>query len=160
MPISNKIIILLTIAILAITIAASADEAKLTFLSSVDRTRVGLDDYLTLTVSVSGSDIGGISEPDLPALERFEIAGTNSSSSSQYSLINGKMTSSKTIDYIYTLRPRELGATAIDAATLKFKGQTYRTEPIGIEVIAGSVSGRSKPQTTARTGTPAPPPTH
>lgn len=118
--------------------------AELTFTASVDRTRVGLDDSLILTVSVSGKDIGGISEPQLPSLEQFEIVGSNSSSSSQFSIVNGKMTSSKTIDYIYSLRPLDVGKSTIGAATLKFKGQTYRTEPIDIQVVAGSVSGKSQ----------------
>jgi len=118
--------------------------AELTFTASVDRTQVGLDDSLTLTVSVSGKDVGGISEPQLPSLEQFEVVGTNSSSSSQFSIVNGKMTSSKTIDYIYSLRPLDVGKTTIGAATLKFKGQTYQTEPIDIQVVAGSVSGKSQ----------------
>ncbi|MCK4271011.1 protein BatD [bacterium] len=146
------------LAVLALLVSAmGAQSEELTFSASVDRTRVGLDDYLTLTVSVSGKDIGGISQPDLPSLDGFEIVGTNSSSSSQFTLVNGKMTSSKTIDYIYTLRPREVGKITIGAATLKLKGKTYKTEPIEIEVVAGSASSQGKTQPSPRTSSPSPP---
>jgi hypothetical protein len=134
---------ILVLCALWVTVVGTQGE-ELTFTASVDRTRVGLDDSLTFTVSVSGKDMGGISEPQLPSLEQFEIVGTNSSSSSQFSIVNGKMTSSKTIDYIYSLRPLDVGKTTIGAATLKFKGKTYQTEPIDIQVVAGSVSGKNQ----------------
>jgi hypothetical protein len=129
-----------------------ADDEELTFIASVDRTKVGLDDHLVLTVSVSGSDIGGIPEPMLPDLEDFQLAGSNRSSSSQYTLVNGKMTSSRTIDHLYTLHPRKTGRLTIGPARLDFRGKTYRTDPIQVEVTTGSVSPKS------RTGTQAPAP--
>ena len=129
-----------------------AQDEELTFIASVDRTRLGLDDHLVLTVSVSGSDIGGIPEPMLPELEDFQLIGTNRSSSSQYTLVNGKMTSSKTIDHLYTLRPRKTGRLTIGPTRLDFKGRSYRTESIQIEVVKGSAAPKSSPQT----GTPTP----
>jgi hypothetical protein len=132
---------------------AGAQDEELTFIASVDRTRLGLDDHLVLTVSVSGSDIGGIPEPILPDLEDFQLVGTNRSSSSQYTLVNGKMTSSKTIDHLYTLRPEKTGRLTIGSARLDFRGKSYHSDPIEIEVVKGSAAPRSTPQT----GTTPPP---
>lgn len=132
-----------------------AQDEELTFIASVDRTRLGLDDHLVLTVSVSGSDIGGIPEPILPELEDFQLVGTNRSSSSQYTLVNGKMTSSKTIDHLYTLRPKKIGQLTIGPARLDFRGTSYRTEPIKIEVVKGSATPQSTPR--AQTQTPSAP---
>ncbi len=146
-------------AVILLAAAPGVPGAELTFTASVDRTKVGLDDPLTLTVSVSGRDIGGLSEPELPSLNRLEIIGTNTSSSSQFSFVNGKMTSSKTYDFIYTLRPVEVGKASIGPATLKFKGETYRTEPIEIEVVAGTVSGKPPAGTSPGSAAPAPPAT-
>ena len=117
---------------------------ELTFVASVDRTRVGLDERMVLTISVSGQDIGGIPEPELPSLEGFEITGTNTSTSSQFSFVNGKMTSSKTMDYIYTLQPLDVGKLTIDSATFKFKGKIYKTDPIEIEVVNGTTSSKTR----------------
>jgi hypothetical protein len=148
--------VLAALALLAISIGpALAEEEKLTFIASVDKTRLGLEDHLVLTVSVSGSDIGGIPEPMLPDLKDFQLVGTNRSSSSQFTLVNGKMTSSKIIDYMYTLRPEKIGKLTIGSATLDFKGGSYRTEPIQVEVVQGSVSGKSSPKTQVPTP-PAP----
>jgi len=131
-----------------------AQEEALTFIASVDKTRLGLNDHLVLTVSVSGSDIGGIPEPILPELKDFQLVGTNRSSSSQFTLVNGKMASSKTIDYLYTLRPKKTGPLTIGSASLDFKGTSYRTEPVQIEVVKGSVSGSGK--SSSQTQAPAP----
>ena len=128
---------------------------ELTFIASVDRTRLSLDEHLVLTVSVSGSDIGGIPEPMLPELEDFQMIGTNRSSSSQYTLVNGKMTSSKTIDHLYTLRPKKTGRLTIGSARLDFRGTSYRSEPIQIEVVKGSAAPPSTPR--AQTQTPPAP---
>ena len=152
---SLQISALLAVLVLMAALSGSpaAQDEELTFIASVDRTQLGTDDQLTLTVSVSGSDIGGIPEPMLPELEDFELLGTNRSSSSQYTLVNGKMTSSKTTDYLYTLRPRKTGRLTIGSAGLDFRGKTYRTEPIKIEVVKGS----STPHSTPRTQTPSAP---
>jgi hypothetical protein len=148
LPLALAFLILLTAPI----VLTLAQGEELNFIASVDKTRLGLDDHLVLTVSVSGSDIGGIPEPMLPNLTDFHLVGTNRSSSSQFSLVNGKMTSSKTIDYLYTLRPEKVGRLTIGSATLDFKGTSYRTEPIEVEVVSGSVSGKNPP----RTGVPTP----
>jgi hypothetical protein len=140
----HRIIIGFIFTTLALWAAATGTSGQeLTFTASVNFTRVGIDDQLVLTVSVSGSDIGGISEPELPFLDGFEIVGTNTSSSSQFRFVNGKMTSSKTMDYIYTLQPLEVGRATIGSASIKFKGKSYKTEPIEIEVVTGSSSGKT-----------------
>ena len=144
MPTCRSTLIFIFIMLIFMTYASTVWGEELTFVASVDRTRVGLDDRLVLTISVSGQDIGGIPEPELPALNGFEIVGTNTSSSSQFSFINGKMTSSKTMDYIYTLQPLEVGKFTIDSATFKFKGKTYKTDPIDIQVVTGTTSSKTR----------------
>lgn len=148
---------------ISLLISSAVQAEELTFFASVDRTRVGLDDYFTLTVSVSGTDVRGIGEPALPSLDTFEVVGRNSSTSSQFSFVNGRMTSSKTTDYIYTLRPTEVGTHTIGPAVLEFKGETYRTDPISVEVVEGSVTGwqggqrATRPPSTRQYGAPVTP---
>ena len=44
---------------------------EFTFIASVDRTVVSLDEELTLTVLVEGSGIRGVGNPQLPPLQDF-----------------------------------------------------------------------------------------
>ena len=46
------------------------------------------------------------------------------------------------ISYIYQLLPEREGSFVIGAATVEVSGETYRTEPIQIEVVSGSVAPR------------------
>jgi len=138
---SSALLMLIALIGVVVLIPCSAGAEELTFLASVDRTRVGLDDLFTLTVSISGTDVGGIGEPALPSLEEFEILGRNSSTSTQFSFVNGRMSSSKTIDFIYTLRATEVGTHTIAPVELEFRGEAYRSDPMTIEVVEGSIAG-------------------
>lgn len=115
---------------------------EFSFTASVDRTAVELDEELRLTVSVSGTGIRGVGEPKLPSLEDFDVLGRSSSQSSQFSIVNGRMSSKRTIDYVYTLRPRRTGTLRIGSAEVTFKGASYRTDPI--EIVVGGPSPRQQ----------------
>lgn len=117
-----------------------ADE--LSFTASVDRTTMQLDEELRLSISISGTGIRGVGNPELPPLKDFEVLGRSSSQSSQFTLVNGRMSSTKTIDNVYTLRPKRTGKLRIGSAQVSFKGSKYETEPIEIEVVNGSVPQR------------------
>ncbi|MEO0115106.1 MAG: BatD family protein [candidate division WOR-3 bacterium] len=129
--------------------------AEINFTASVDRTQVGLDDQIQLTVSVQGQDIGRVPNPELPDLVDFDRLGSTSSQSTSISIINGRMSQQQTISFIYFLRPKRTGTLTIGPCKLNFKGQTYTTEPITIQVEKGSVQ---KPQAQPRIS-PFEPPT-
>lgn len=118
--------------------------------ASVNQKKIGIEDQLVLTVTVEGSDLKGIKEPDLPDLEGFSVLGTSSSQSTNISLVNGKMTTSKTISYDYSLAPEKEGEIIIGPANLSFGGKNYSTEPIKIQVVPGSVGGTRR--STSRPG--------
>jgi len=124
--------ILLTVSMLCVRTQAIAQE--FTFDASVDETQIGLNQDLTLQLTISGNDIDSVPEPNLPELPDFLIMGRTSSTSSNISIINGKITSSRTIQYIHRLRPRNTGQLTIDAATINHNGRIYRTSPIRIDV--------------------------
>lgn len=102
--------------------------------ASIDKNTVALDDYLILSVEVSG-DEQDIEKPKLPSLPNFNIH--SSGRTQNVSIINGKISSSLT--YKYTLTPRFTGKAVIEAITLTHNGKTYSTSPIEITVVrAGS----------------------
>jgi len=117
---------------------SAALAAELNFSADADRTTVGLGEQFQLTVTVEGTNIGGVPRPQLPALEDFNQLGSTSSQSTNISLINGRMTQQQTISFIYFLSPKRVGNLAIPACKLNFKGTTYETQPIAITVTKES----------------------
>ncbi len=106
-----------------------------TFQASVDKNPVGLNDQLTLTLSLGSSGTGGGKNLQLPDLNKFRImSGPNQSSTMQF--INGAVSSSVT--YSFVLEPKEVGKFTIGSASIEAGGKTYHTNPIAIEVVKAS----------------------
>jgi hypothetical protein len=105
----------------------------ISFKASVDKTEVGLDDQITLTVSVSGN-VKSIPQPTLPSLEGFTVYSAGRSQNFVYS--GGKISSSVTFNYILT--PRKEGKFTIGSAEIVLDGNTYRTNPIEVTVTGGA----------------------
>ena len=112
--------------------------------AEVSRTRMTIDETLILTVSVSGSELGDVPKPVLPDMQPFIVIGSTSSSSSSFNLVNGKLSSSRSVRFIYQLKPRRTGTFVIDAAGGTLDGVAHETTPITIEVTPGA-SGSSQP---------------
>jgi hypothetical protein len=128
------------VAVMSVVLWASLAQAQVELEATVNATRIGVQDALQLTVSISGPDGGRASEPELPSIEGFRVAGR--STSSQIQIINGQMSSTKA--FIYQLLPQEEGTFTIGAVTVTANGKTYRSEPITVEVVAGSVAPRTR----------------
>ncbi len=101
--------------------------------ASIDENIISLDDQLTLKVSASGKTTK-IPSPTLPDLPDFTVSSAGRSQN--VSLINGKFSSSVTFNYI--LSPRKAGKYTIPPITLAYKGTTYKTSPIDIEVTSSA----------------------
>lgn len=105
----------------------------ISFNAGVDKTEVGLDDQITLTISVSGN-VKSIPQPQLPSLEGFTVYSAGRSQNFTYS--GGKISSSVTFNYI--LAPRKAGKFTIGQAEIVLDGKTYRTNPIEVTVTGGA----------------------
>ena len=106
--------------------------------SYVDKTKIGTSDLLKYTIEISGEKAGSIATPRLPKINNFENLGSSSSSSSNYSIVNGKMTSKITKSFTYTLRPVKIGTHLIPPITINIKDKSFTTDPIHIKVLKGS----------------------
>ncbi|MXY49609.1 MAG: protein BatD [Gemmatimonadetes bacterium] len=115
--------------------------------AEVSRTRMTVDETLILTVSVSGSELGDVPKPVLADMQPFIVIGSTSSSSSSFNLVNGKLSSSRSVRFIYQLKPRSTGTFVIDAAEVTLDGVTHETTPITIEVTPAA-PGSSQPGVT------------
>lgn len=103
--------------------------------ASVNANRIGVQDILQLTVAIEG----GNAEPQLPEIDGFRVRGR--STSSQVSIVGGQMTSTNA--HIYQLLPEKEGKFTIGPVVVDIGGETHRTDPIAIEVVAGSVAPRA-----------------
>lgn len=79
-----------------------------------------------------------------PSFEGFEVlAGPTTSSSRNFSIINGKSTSSYTVSYYYVLLGQSAGTYTIAPAEISVGGRKYRTQPMPVEVINEGSSGNA-----------------
>lgn len=116
---------------LGLGVAFSADFSVRAY---VDRPQVAVGEQFTLSVELSGSDADDADEPALPSTERFaSYLGSGSSSSIQ--IINGRMSSSKTLNFYY--RADREGSHEIGPVSVSVGGETKSTEPISLEIVKG-----------------------
>ncbi|MDH3973469.1 MAG: BatD family protein [Deltaproteobacteria bacterium] len=102
--------------------------------SFVDKKTLMMGDKLTLTVKISGQVIGSLPAPSsLPGHDGFDIGGAPFQSSS-FSFVNGRVSASKTMNYI--LLPRSEGKFLVGEVKLTYKGNEYRSRPIEVTVTA------------------------
>ncbi len=139
----KKLAILFTVLVLA-AFPAYADEISL----SAEATPVRLPpgEAFRLTITVSGSDARKAPEPVLPRLKYFEIAGK--STSQQISMTDfTKINVTKTI--VYQVIANKEGTFKIPPVSLKYKGKTYKTDPIKI-IVDSNAPIPSGPRTARR----------
>jgi len=126
--------------------------AELNFVASVNKAEVVLGEPLLLTLSVEGENIGKVPSPEMPDLPDFDIGSTSTSQSTNIQMVGGKVIQRQFFNFTYTIYPRELGKTVIGSCKLVFGNETYRTQPIEINVVKASAQSGQPP----RQGSPAP----
>lgn len=126
--------------LLAAVTAPVFAQDDVSFTAEVDRTTISTDDFLTLTLTVTGT-FEQLGEPQLPFLSGLSVVG--SSRSSQFSMVNG-VVSARTV-FTYRLQPSGPGTFTIDPVTILVNGSSYQTEPITIEVTQGAAPTPTRP---------------
>lgn len=101
--------------------------AQVEFEAKLSRTKIGLNENVRIdfTMNADGDNL------QLPSFENFKVVSGPFQQIST-SIINGKRSMSKS--YGYTLQPTKEGVLTIGSASIVIKGETYRTEPVTIEV--------------------------
>ncbi len=105
--------------------------------ASLSEAAIYLGDRVVLEVRISG-----VEEPELPklALPNVEVTseGGQRYSNSRISIINGRRTVHEDFGYTarYQLRPRQAGVVTIPPITVTHAGQTYRSQPLQLDVRA------------------------
>jgi len=116
----------------------AADE--ITVSAVLDKNVVEAGGQLVLLVSVSGP---GTPPLKVPQINDFNVYNGGQSTQSSYSMINGRISSSTSVNYNYTLSPKGPGKFTIPSFSVEYKGRTYKSEPLQVEVVKGGVQQKS-----------------
>lgn len=127
---------LFILAILFQTILAFAGDIAVT--ATADKTEASLEDSITLTIKVSGTQ--NSPQPQLPSLPEFRVQSLGTSSSVQ--IINLKMASSVTFNY--RLTPIKKGVFIIQPARVTIDGKILTTEPITLNIKESSAAPKEQ----------------
>jgi hypothetical protein len=117
----------------AFYLGAVAEAASYTVRSTVDATRIGVEDQVQLTITLEGSDA-----PEavaLPTLTNLVVAG-GPFQSTQVSIVNGRMT--QTRSWTYVLQPQGEGRAEVGPVT----AGTETAPALAIEVAPGRLLDR------------------
>lgn len=126
--------------LMAVALPVYAQNAR--FEATVDRSPVGLGEQFTLSLTLSGSTLGGGKNLQLPDLNKFRVmSGPNQSTSMQ--IINGAVSSAAT--YSVVLQPKEIGTFTIGPASIEEGGTVHKTQPISVDVVKGSPKANAPP---------------
>ncbi len=107
--------------------------------AEVDRTMVALGERLLLTVTATGTDIGGLPQPSLPRMADFKSIGTLWGRFTS-DPTSGSEASRQTAGFVYTLEPKRTGNLMIGPVRLVHEGAVYQTQPIAVRVVAAGDS--------------------
>ncbi|MFH1244965.1 MAG: BatD family protein [Candidatus Omnitrophota bacterium] len=123
--------------LLLLGLAQPAHAEDIRFEAAVDRSSVALGESLQLNLSFYG--VPGMAVPALPQMPGFNWQYLGPST--KVSIINGQ--TSSTVTFMYALSPIQTGKLVIPAFSIEYKGNTYTSEAIEVEVAQrGSGGGR------------------
>lgn len=125
-----------------VALAAAGPLAAQSIRATVDRTEVGRDEQLALTVTVEGAQSAQprSAPPQLPPLPDFEVR--EAGQASQFQVVNGRMSAS--VSYRYLLLPRSAGSFTIGPVRVEIDGRVLESEPFTVRVVEGAAAPRDE----------------
>ncbi len=131
------------ILVLLCPLIASADD-EISIEMSLSREVINIDSHAYLMITIK-SNQQNLPEPQLPNLSMFNVFSQGTSTN--ISIVNGKMESSLT--YNYQLQPRREGTFVIKPAVVVFNHKRYESEEITLQVTgSGQTPSRGTQQQT------------
>ncbi len=109
--------------------------AQITVRASITPPRVQIGERAVLQIDVAGAQ--DVAAPGLPAVPGLDARYVGPST--QVSIVNGQMSAS--VQHRYALESQQVGRYTIGAIEVAYKGQTFRTEPQTLEVVAAQAGG-------------------
>jgi len=106
--------------------------------SYVDKTKIGIQDYLNYTIEISGSDLKDISPPDISRIKDFRNLGSSTSTQESISIVNSRIQKTRTMSFTYRLKPKKTGNFIIPPISFRYDSKTYTTSAVRIYVVKGT----------------------
>lgn len=149
--IGNAVVGIMMLAVIAMTTAVPL-YAKMTVSGSLESSVVQLNEPFVFTVLIEGeNEAFSIRSGDItfPTPEGLEVLHSYTSSSSSYSMVNGKTTSKKTVSVRYQLVVNDPNLTSITipSVTVMVNKRQYKTDPIAITLGEARVSRQQSGET-------------
>lgn len=112
--------------------------------TSLSENNVFVGEQYSFTIEVKGDRIRNIEMPEPPEVDGSRLLSPTPSRGQRISIINGRTTTVNS--YSFRLIAREAGQFQIPSVSIKIDGETYRTEPLTIEVYqnTGSAEGSER----------------
>jgi hypothetical protein len=98
--------------------------------AKVNANPIGIEDTLELVISLDAPQ--GESYPEVPPVDGLKRTG------SFYRYVSGGRPT-----YVFQFSPQKVGHYKIGPVLIRFNNEEHRTEPLNVEVVAGTVSPRS-----------------
>jgi hypothetical protein len=146
---SKKILYILTFYLIATT-ALQAESLSVTV--TVNQTRIEVNQQVVLTVEMRGEGAQKVGQPDLPDMGGYLSFLGSGGSSQNISVVNGKMSVSKTFTFYYlAAKPGTLTIPPIKAT---YKKNTVQSQPVSLTITKspGAAPGRQATKATGQSG--------
>lgn len=114
----------------------TAAAQSVSILASVDRTTVGAEEPVRLTLEVQGASFTEVEAPSAPETEGLELLQPVPSTRRNVSIVNGRLHQSVAYEWVYI--PVGEGTARIKPVEVRVSGKTYRTEAITLNVVPQS----------------------
>ncbi len=112
---------------------ATYGQADISIQISLNRESISLGEQAVLTATITGT-VKNLPKPDLPNLSAFNVYSQGTSTN--ISIVNGKMTSS--YSYQYILQPIKPGTFPIKPVTLVYNNQRFVSNELTLTVVGSS----------------------
>ncbi|HZW38981.1 MAG TPA: BatD family protein [Ignavibacteriaceae bacterium] len=113
------------------------------FVAEVNANRISTDDQLQVSFTFYGKNVNDVKNFQAPNFKGFQVLmGPSLSTMTQY--VNGVVSASK--GFTYYLKPLSPGKIIIGSASITYNGNPYKTKPIDVEVVKGSVQPQKQQQ--------------
>jgi len=118
------------------------------FVAQAATDKIGTEDRMEIVYTIQNAgDLQTLNPPATLTKDFIIVQGPISSTFSNYSNVNGKVTSSQGINVTYVIQPRKTGNFILGPAVAKdAAGHTYQSNQLNIQVIQGTVMQQRRQQ--------------
>jgi hypothetical protein len=124
--------------------ARAAGDAE--FTASVDREQIGLDDTVSLELTLTVSSKGDNADLRLPPFRDFDVVGRSSNEQVSFAFTNGAPSFRRTTQTRLTLAPHHAGQLIIEPVHATLHGQMLSTQQLSVQVLAAGQSPPPRPR--------------